>query len=64
MKTLHIRNTATFVAGLALTAFQVTAAEIRIGPASVASVAPAATIYPNQVPHSRVARGERNIAVA
>lgn len=64
MKTLRFRIIITLFAGLALTAFRATAAEIRIEPASVASEASAAASYPNQLPHSRVARGERDIAVA
>lgn len=64
MKPLHLRNITTLLAGLALTTVHVTAAEIRIEPASVASVAPAAARYQNQLPHSRVARGEHDIAVA
>lgn len=64
MKTLHTSNITSLFAGLTLTAFHVTAAEIRIEPASVASVAPAATRYQNQLPHSREARGEHDIAIA
>lgn len=64
MKTLHIRNITPLFAGLALAAFHATAAEIRIEPASVASAAPAAASYPNQLPHSRVSHGEHDIAIA